>query len=566
MASLPLSSVRTVTITLAGIILCAILVTGEAHRTIRHRPAIRQHGAFTHAHSPAITPKTTADESFYLASEPQPPDVRRAYGQFQSDEPFTQRSRTVTKLPAQYSSYREPEPQSPGQNTTARPEIPESTSKLRSTKISREVYFEEMLPSKLRPASSSVVKYDYNGIPDHNVPGSALSQTASLQASSHVAEPAVSLPFTTSRAASVPDASFQPALSPKAGTHSRMSFPVSKPAASPIAGPGAKLYDAASKPAAPPISSHGNRSHSFKRGLIPAHPINSLPPPTSPPKVDGPISSGLFPSHIPASVPSSLTPPAGYPLLSGVIQSLRGAQFRAFAGALESLHGSVIRSGMTLFAPNDNSLSAVNIDAATVADVLMRLHAVNQGAFNFSELMTLSVGTRLMTLSRFSVVITNNSANNFHVNNALITFPDVYSANGVAVHGINAVLDAYAYNGPPPVSTPRHPPTHPPHPGVPTQSPTTTDHKELPSPGPLHCTCPKLNGTVCLQCQLGPIAPHSAPAESPQPSLQSFPKARSSAALSPKLAAASKLPSLLTAALLVLCCLSIECSGSEAKS
>ncbi len=151
-------------------------------------------------------------------------------------------------------------------------------------------------------------------------------------------------------------------------------------------------------------------------------------------------------SEIPAIEPAAASaeapaPAPESPLVAAVVASLRArGHYGAIAGAIDTLDGSVINSGMTFFAPTDGALSSYNL--TDISDnILILEHCVNR-RMNYTELTGLSTGTQLATLSRVHVLVTNN----FHIDNARVIDPDIYLRNGIAVHGIDVVFNLSAYS------------------------------------------------------------------------------------------------------------------------
>ncbi len=152
------------------------------------------------------------------------------------------------------------------------------------------------------------------------------------------------------------------------------------------------------------------------------------------PAIEPPAASAEAPAPAPES-----------PLVVAVVASLRArGHYGAIAGAIDTLDGSVINSGMTFFAPTDDALSSYNL--TDISDnILILEHCVNR-RLNYTELTGLSTGTQLATLSRVHVLVTNNSPTNFHIDNARVIDPDIYLRNGIAVHGIDVVFNLSAYS------------------------------------------------------------------------------------------------------------------------
>lgn len=166
----------------------------------------------------------------------------------------------------------------------------------------------------------------------------------------------------------------------------------------------------------------------------------SLPPVTAP----GPVSAGV-------PVPSAGLQPQ--PQVTNMIEALRDAgRFGAIAGLLDGLQMKSLTPMTTWFLPNDQAFSGINYPKNVTT--FLDYHVVPE-LLPFSRLLTLSTGTRIPTfLGTDTSVVTNNSQLNFSIDNARVVIPDLYSDSTIAVHGIDAVLDAASFNGRalPPVS------------------------------------------------------------------------------------------------------------------
>lgn len=126
-----------------------------------------------------------------------------------------------------------------------------------------------------------------------------------------------------------------------------------------------------------------------------------------------------------------------------VVRALRiGTNYTTFAALLDNITESVIRPGITVFAPCNKALSDFQKTKAEerLQDVI-RFHIITV-PMPFSNLLRLEVGSRLTTdVSNHTIQVTNITASAYEVEDAVIVDPDLYTDATIAVHGINAVFN-----------------------------------------------------------------------------------------------------------------------------
>lgn len=130
-------------------------------------------------------------------------------------------------------------------------------------------------------------------------------------------------------------------------------------------------------------------------------------------------------------------------LHQNVVRALRTAvQYSTFAAVLDNMTQSVIRPGITLFAPNNQALSSFqNTETQERVQDVIGYHIVTD-VMPFSNLLRLDVGSRLITdVSNLTILVTSTNASAYEVEDALIVDPDLYTDATIAVHGINAVFN-----------------------------------------------------------------------------------------------------------------------------
>ncbi|XP_074271754.1 fasciclin-like arabinogalactan protein 21 [Silene latifolia] len=123
---------------------------------------------------------------------------------------------------------------------------------------------------------------------------------------------------------------------------------------------------------------------------------------------------------------------------------LSAGNFRNWANLLAELNPSTIPFSATIFVPDDAAFLAASSSTAglTFIDPLLFPYHIIPHRFSFSELVVFPTGARLPTLlASNTLLITNNSAVNFTVNNAKIVQPDLYLNGAVSVHGVGGVLE-----------------------------------------------------------------------------------------------------------------------------
>lgn len=140
---------------------------------------------------------------------------------------------------------------------------------------------------------------------------------------------------------------------------------------------------------------------------------------------------------------SVMSPPVQNQLHQEVVRVLQTAQYMEFAALLDNMTESVIRQGITVFAPSDGALSNFQMnktEGLRVEDVV-RLHVITS-IMPFSNLLRLEVGSRLTTeASNITIQVTSTSAVAYEMDDAVIVNPDLYTDATIAVHGINALFN-----------------------------------------------------------------------------------------------------------------------------
>ncbi len=222
-------------------------------------------------------------------------------------------------------------------------------------------------------------------------------------------------------------------------------------------------------------------------------------------------------ARIPAPAPiqraRAVVPPDQSPLVAKVVQGLQQAsQYGAVARVIESLPVAIIRPGITLFAPNDRSLAGAQFSGNSGL-ALLSFHIVTR-RLEFAELSAVREGTKLSTmLDGISVVVSHkNSTTVSQIDNALIIEPDMYVDDDVAVHGVDSVFDAFAYNKLPSMES-RQPAIEEGNLNVPVADVFPPDTTVFP---PDHTT--KLQGSVPAPSPLIGNEPDSTAARVPSPS------------------------------------------------
>lgn len=149
------------------------------------------------------------------------------------------------------------------------------------------------------------------------------------------------------------------------------------------------------------------------------------------------------PVHAPVPAPKPLT------LHEKVVGSLRAAgHYGAIAGLIDSLPtaNSIVKTGVTLFAPNDNAFSNVAMNSSAVLLTLLGYHAAPK-VYSYQGLLTLPAGTKVPTSTTdVVIVVTSNLQDAYKLDDSLIIDKNIFVDSTVAVHGIDSILDTAKYN------------------------------------------------------------------------------------------------------------------------
>ncbi|XP_050224597.1 FAS1 domain-containing protein SELMODRAFT_448915-like [Mercurialis annua] len=167
-----------------------------------------------------------------------------------------------------------------------------------------------------------------------------------------------------------------------------------------------------------------------------------LPPPT--------ITPTLSPSATPLPPPTTTTSPVSQELhpqqqLGNIIEALLGAgAYSTWVNLLSVTNPETLSITATIFIPADDSPSP-KPTTKTFDPLIFPYHIVPR-RLNFSDLCHFNISSRLPTfLSSKSILVTNNSVSNFTLDGSLVTHPDLFTNENIAVHGIAALLDYSVY-------------------------------------------------------------------------------------------------------------------------
>ncbi|KAL6561887.1 hypothetical protein OROGR_002894 [Orobanche gracilis] len=159
-------------------------------------------------------------------------------------------------------------------------------------------------------------------------------------------------------------------------------------------------------------------------------------------------------SEIPS--PPKTPPPPPPPLaetqqthLNNIIDALIGAgDFAGWANLLSTANPSALPLTATFFIPGNDavsSLSSANAAGTPFDAFLIPYHIVPQ-RLTFSDLLQFTARARLPTLLHAKyIVVTNNTQENFAVDDSQITQPDIFVNAAFAVHGVKKLLDYSLY-------------------------------------------------------------------------------------------------------------------------
>ncbi|KAL6546268.1 hypothetical protein OROMI_021989 [Orobanche minor] len=172
----------------------------------------------------------------------------------------------------------------------------------------------------------------------------------------------------------------------------------------------------------------------------------SPPPTTTPPP----------PSEIP-SPPKTPPPPPPPPLaetqqthLNNIINALIGAgEFAGWANLLSTADPSSLPLTATFFIPGNDAvstLSSANAAGTSSFDAFLIPYHIVPQRLTFSDLLQFTARARLPTLLHAKyIVVTNNTQENFAVDDSQITQPDIFVNAAFAVHGVKKLLDYSLY-------------------------------------------------------------------------------------------------------------------------
>jgi hypothetical protein len=147
------------------------------------------------------------------------------------------------------------------------------------------------------------------------------------------------------------------------------------------------------------------------------------------------------PVSVPAPAPKILT------LHEKVVGSLRAAgHYGAIAGLLDSFPDTPIKTGMTLFAPNDNAFSTVQMNSTKYLETLLSYHASTQ-VYSYQALLALPVGTKVQSSApNVVIVVTSHTKGAYKLDDSTLVDPDIFADQTVSVQGIDSVLNTAKYN------------------------------------------------------------------------------------------------------------------------
>ncbi|KAL2935713.1 hypothetical protein RDABS01_018831 [Bienertia sinuspersici] len=131
-----------------------------------------------------------------------------------------------------------------------------------------------------------------------------------------------------------------------------------------------------------------------------------------------------------------------------IIDSIVGAgDFSNWANLLSQADPSIFPLSATLFIPDNTAfrngnLSSPSSSTVNFLDPLLFPYHIIPRRFSFFDLRQFPIGARLPTLlPGNTLLITNNSAEDFTINGAKITHSDLFQNAVVSAHGISDVLD-----------------------------------------------------------------------------------------------------------------------------
>lgn len=150
-----------------------------------------------------------------------------------------------------------------------------------------------------------------------------------------------------------------------------------------------------------------------------------------------------------APAPAPLAPPPKpLTLRDRVVAAIRAAgHYGAISGLLDSLsETSVIKEGITFFAPDDGAFSGLNMNNSMLFMNTLHYH-VATAVYSYQQLSYLPLNSTIQTAAPNVVMyITSTGEDGLMLDNVVISDPDLYLDDKVAVHGISMVMDTAKYN------------------------------------------------------------------------------------------------------------------------
>lgn len=155
---------------------------------------------------------------------------------------------------------------------------------------------------------------------------------------------------------------------------------------------------------------------------------------------------GPAPALAPVLAPAP--PPKPLTLHDKVVAALRAAShYGALSGLLDSLaESSIIKEGITLFAPDDGAFSGLNMNSSNLLMTTLNYH-VATSVYSYNQLSNLPVNSTIQTASpNVLIFITSTGKSGLRLDDSAISDPDIYSDGQVSVQGISTVMNTAKYN------------------------------------------------------------------------------------------------------------------------